>query len=106
MHDISRSRGPAAVTSRTRPADSTPWRRSASMRWSGLATSGRSVVTSRLYQGWHVTGSQCRLRVNRVGFPMSDACLAATADVSGLCVLALRSWADLDIAAESRFYGF
>jgi hypothetical protein len=62
MRDISRSRGPSAVTSRTRPADSTPWRRRASVRWSGLATSGRSVVTSRLYQGWHVTGSQCRLR--------------------------------------------
>ena len=57
MRDISRSRGPSAVTSRTRPADSTPWRRRASVRWSGLATSGRSVVTSRLYQGWHVTGS-------------------------------------------------
>ena len=49
MRDISSSRGASAVTSRTRPVGSTPWRRKASVRWSGLAASGRSVVTPQLY---------------------------------------------------------
>lgn len=50
MRDSSVSRSPSVVTSRTRPVERTPCRRSVSVRWSGLAASGRSVVTPRLYQ--------------------------------------------------------